>query len=363
MRVINKLNLTKFVRTLKNTKLMKTKLLITALLFAGVNVNTQITINSSNFFSAGDVIIEATSSVNMPNAAPGTNVTWNYAALDSSWGMDTLNYVVPSTTPFGSSFPTSNVAYFDLCDSFTDFYKKSTSFLELVGIYNGEGNPIKLSNSMVFFKFPFTYNTTFSDQYSFSYTESGASASSTADSVRYTFTGEKRWTVDSWGSLILPTGTFNALRLKDTLFETELEEELNSGTWTIVNTNIDTIYQNIFVSNNANIKDVLLTQDLDNTGAVIGDNWSIIIPFVAGINENSINIDLSIFPNPTINTLNIKSKTTFNKYIITDVLGKIVKQEEGSNIIKVNVENIDKGQYFITLYSNEGVITKTFSKK
>ncbi len=90
-------------------------------------------------------------------------------------------------------------------------------------------------------------------------------------------------------------------------------------------------------------------------------------------NNTDEEVDFSIYPNPATNEINIEVSTDCNEIIITNIAGQIVAEStreltvmsnlsttESSDIssinpskIKINIENLEKGNYFITLKSNQ----------
>ena len=69
----------------------------------------------------------------------------------------------------------------------------------------------------------------------------------------------------------------------------------------------------------------------------------------------------TIYPNPTQTTLNISSKTTIDKIIVTDLTGKKVL-DQNQNTTQVNVQNLAKGIYILEVYMGEDKETRKFIK-
>ena len=72
--------------------------------------------------------------------------------------------------------------------------------------------------------------------------------------------------------------------------------------------------------------------------------------------EKSINI----YPNPATEIINIESKKIINKIKITDQLGKIILEK--NQLKTLNISNLNKGTYIITLYIENKEIIKSFTK-
>ena len=84
-----------------------------------------------------------------------------------------------------------------------------------------------------------------------------------------------------------------------------------------------------------------------------------------GIEENIVP-EISIFPNPTNDILNITSSETISVIEIVNVMGQIVLQMDvNSDNAVCNVSNLSNGMYFIRIYGNENgnIYTKKLTKE
>ncbi len=80
---------------------------------------------------------------------------------------------------------------------------------------------------------------------------------------------------------------------------------------------------------------------------------------VVGLNDVMTNVDVNIYPNPANKFINVSSLSIIDRVQITNVLGQVVMVKEiGANGANINIENLKSGNYFVTIYSNEGVATK-----
>ncbi len=88
----------------------------------------------------------------------------------------------------------------------------------------------------------------------------------------------------------------------------------------------------------------------------------IALNYTVGINE-PLNENVSIYPNPANNVLNVTANG-YNKMEIINFLGQVVINENISNTnFEVNVSNLNSGVYFVRLQGENGTITKKFVKK
>jgi hypothetical protein len=80
---------------------------------------------------------------------------------------------------------------------------------------------------------------------------------------------------------------------------------------------------------------------------------------VVGLNDVMTNVDVNLYPNPANKFINVSSLSIIDRVQITNVLGQVVMTKEvGANGANINIENLKSGNYFVTIYSNEGVATK-----
>lgn len=85
-----------------------------------------------------------------------------------------------------------------------------------------------------------------------------------------------------------------------------------------------------------------------------------------GVNENSLQANVLVYPNPVRNTLSIAVPTdiVIQSYEICDNSGRVVKSLQSLNpVLEINVADLSTGNYFLKLQSDNGVATKKFIKE
>ena len=85
------------------------------------------------------------------------------------------------------------------------------------------------------------------------------------------------------------------------------------------------------------------------------------ISTTVGINETSINLELSVYPNPTTDylTLKVEDNTELN-YQLYDNQGKIIENKKvTANSTTISMEALPKSIYFLNITDNKQVV-KTF---
>jgi hypothetical protein len=85
------------------------------------------------------------------------------------------------------------------------------------------------------------------------------------------------------------------------------------------------------------------------------------ISTTAGIKETTINLELSVYPNPTTDylTLKVEDYTELN-YQLCDLQGKVIQNKKvSSTSMSINIEHLPKAIYFLNVTKSNQTI-KTF---
>lgn len=103
----------------------------------------------------------------------------------------------------------------------------------------------------------------------------------------------------------------------------------------------------------------------DNSGLITGSGGKIIKFTNLILNtENQINNQLTLYPNPTLNTLNIRNQFPIDEIQIFDMSGKsVLTQKNLGQEAQINVRHLQKGVYIIKINSRGEIKTHKFSKK
>jgi hypothetical protein len=214
---------------------MKKILTLPALLIAAF-APAQITITKSDMPDTGDNIVVSMTG-NFSNANPATtgpNHTWNFSFLSpDSQKVD--SFVAVTSTPFAYQFYFNNIVMYpnhkasyaspvftpNFIPQFTvedvyDFYKELTTEYSYVGFgakINSVPASVKYDSIDVIYNFPVDYGNSDSCWSKFGFSV-----------PNYGYYGQERHrvnTVDGWGTLITPYGSFQALRVKSVIEATD----------------------------------------------------------------------------------------------------------------------------------------------
>ena len=80
---------------------------------------------------------------------------------------------------------------------------------------------------------------------------------------------------------------------------------------------------------------------------------------VVGLNDVMTSVEANLYPNPANSHINVSSLSIIDRVQITNVLGQVVMTKEiGANGANINIESLEAGNYFVTIYTKQGVATK-----
>lgn len=92
--------------------------------------------------------------------------------------------------------------------------------------------------------------------------------------------------------------------------------------------------------------------------------WSFVNAPNAIIENKKFEFNFLIYPNPTKDNLTIKCETIITNIIVTDILGRTIKEIYTLNKseITINTNDFESGIYFVTLKTNQGSVTQKIVK-
>ena len=346
---------------------------ISSYIFAQISVTT-----ADMPTSASKIRLSTATTIGSINyTATGANHTWDFSALNAtSQTIDTFVAVTATSIYYYPSFvltanqaekqPNVNLGIMTLSNEY-NFYKNATASYAMIG-YGAQFSvipipiPLKYDNPDVIYKFPLNFNNV----------DSSASNGSVSLATLGYF-GEKKKrknTVDGWGTLTTPYGTFQVLRVKSVI---NVTDSLHLDTIMTFPINISrTITEYKWIAKNIGYPLVTITET--STGGLPATKTYEYIDSVrqfTGIEpiNASKNIELSLYPNPS------KEQTTISynlntaadvELLVYDITGKLVKtlfkekQLKGSHQATFNTtsEGIYTGIYFVKLTVDNNSIVK-----
>lgn len=345
------------------------KLLLFTFVAIGLGATAQITVESTDFANAGDTVrVSYNSTINLSEVeVSGANVTWDFSALVQD-SQTVLNYVSVGDSPLPYQFAFNNGFLYpnhesNLAQSMPD--QDMMGFLTLTEVYNYYDNatgmyrhtgmganvsgaplPVRHDTIDVVYDFPLNFNDTYSSRL---YWEAEI------PSLGY-YSQYKRIEneVDAYGTVILPNRSYEVLRLKKTIQETDsvYSSQFSFGSQFDLPESIE--YHFIAKNEKTPVLKVITVGGVVREATYIDDY----IP-TASI-DNVESFELRLYPNPTNDLLHI-SGINVNEVIVLDVFGKVVLKSKSSVI---DFKSLSQGAYFVRLRDGSGkVYTKKVIKK
>ncbi|HPZ61911.1 MAG TPA: T9SS type A sorting domain-containing protein, partial [Bacteroidales bacterium] len=161
--------------------------------------------------------------------------------------------------------------------------------------------------------------------------------------------------VVGWGTLKLPNGNFQVLKVdvsrKDTM---TINAKLFGTVWTPIMG--DTSQSNSIEFVMKNLLYPLSTVELDPNQQPTDVYWVYVDPSL-NINDNVCS-NIKYFPNPIIDNIIFESNEPINKIVILSLDGKKVIEKDFNyeKNISLNLSNLQSGTYLFTLYNDKSII-------
>jgi hypothetical protein len=326
-------------------------------------LKAQITITSADMPAIGDKIVMATDSTPTVTAGGnGANQTWAMSALKTQ-KVDNMVGMTPAATNYSKYFGPATVAY------------SHTSSLENFSFYNITATAMDYSGTVltrnsvteenVFapqdqeLPLPATYNAKWSVIYR-AYDKIVANGFPGYDSSMATVYGIPHDTIDAWGTITTPLGTYNCIRQRDVsiIYDSIYYHSTSSNTWVSL-FNIGTpakFYAYIWYANTLHQPIVELITD--STGKTVSSaTW--LKSQVTGIEEINSNSTTILFPNPVTTRLTMQVTSPDTRFVkIFDITGReLITATTDNNMAFINTSAFPAGMYLYVTTDKIGNVT------
>lgn len=285
-------------------------------------------------------------SQNISVGSAGANKVWDFNNL-SPLLYDSAMLTDPSFVP---EAPTSaNLAIVWSNEEDNEFWLVNDSGLQAV-VLNPVTSDEVLSSRM---PFPITYGMAGSDTVDFSITgtpdELGIPLP--VDSVRITAYIRNEMEFDAWGSLTIPSGTFDALRMKNVSYTDVLVEVQVFGSWSELGSEIDTAYEYTWFGKDKKYQ--LAYAEADKNGRMSFFEYQVNAVFPNSVKELLDDNSVKLYPNPANENISVSiegvSAFTYN---IVDIAGRtVLRGTISGNAAEINTSTLKNGLYTINLYT------------
>lgn len=297
---------------------------------------------------------EDVSGTSITAGAAGANITWDFSAYTGTNSVAYISKACPGESNC-FRFPGANrIASITSADTH-DFSVMTDLDATMLGSYSGPSLgdvTVTYVNPLIEYKFPITYQQQFNDTYEFN--SVSAAIGNTNE------TGQVSVTVDGYGTVITPRGTYsNVLRIKRMRTATQF---ISGSPTPITATYTNESYQWVSQTDGMVFSFAINTFVLNGTTNVSKSVSYLDSAVLSTANPESKKEEISVYPNPSADFITIASKEALKKVTISSPEGKIVLTAENSE--KIDVSKLSKGVYILQGELKNGtVISKKIIKK
>ena len=322
--------------------------------------HAQITLTQSDMPQIGSVYI--TISDTAPTVSPGSagpNQTWDLRAIKNATA-ETTFCVTPSSTPYSADFPSSNLAVYFRAGGDTTFEYSNSSSSSLLTLGNIVAEPagtylVTISPGITTIPLPATYLTHWIDSTTNVATDNVGSIM--VKQISHLAISD---TVDGWGTVITPAGSFSALREKQ--IQTIVSDSLfsysaTSKTWTLISATAGGITGESFLWGAASKGQPVASLDLDSLGGVTR----------AARYLGSPNAGISQPIRTSAAQINWISRTNYvtiatphgSEITVLNMQGRIIRNIAASgDKTTVNISSFHSGTYFFKVNAETKMVVK-----
>ncbi|MDR2235795.1 MAG: T9SS type A sorting domain-containing protein [Chryseobacterium sp.] len=279
-------------------------------------------------FRSGDV-----TGTSISAGPAGANMTWNFSAYSGANVVTTNTNACPGQANC-FRFPDANRITKPTEAEVYDFSSMTDTQAVMLGSYfgpaMGEGTST-YTDPLIEYQFPITYQQQFDDTYQFNVV---SAATNTSES------GQVSFVADGYGTVITPVGTYsNVMRVKRMRTATQTIPGFPSATYT--NESYQWISQNEGV-----VLSYAINTSTFNGNTNVSKGLSYLVPGSLSTSEvKNGKTDISIYPNPSADTVTFQSKEDLKKMTVSSLDGKTVMTSENSRTI--DISGLPKGVYIL----------------
>jgi len=359
--------------------------LFSLLLFVPVLTFAQITVDVNDFADGGDTVrLSIATDPGIDYSTTGANMTWDFSALIAE-SQELKDFKDLSAAPFlisltygsnaSADYQATNYAEatdipLDMAGQFlpitinevNQFSKHSADSITLIGLgINVEGNDIPVTSDTIETKylFPLDFGSSYSSR---GYTKLDMNPIFNLIWIQYR---QRSSTVDGWGTVITPYGSFDCIRVKHEISEIDSVFIDLTGTPMWIELPVPPSVEYEWIAKNELLPVMSIrTNSAGGNETVTQIKYrDIYLGLDAGINENSLNLKLG--PNPVQNELFISGLNGSTPYQVVTIQGKVIQsgavqnQNSGTGINKIDLSELNTGIYLIHI--GEG--TKLFTQR
>jgi hypothetical protein len=331
-------------------------LLMALALIAGLSAqpvitNADMAPAGTTFFMALDTLADGS----IDPGATGGNKLWDFTALDADEQYQ-HEFMLPQWTPYSEEFPFASMAiYLGDIDAYAYFNRNNDQFalIGLVGEYEDYGlMTAEVEPKEIYLDFPVQYGD--SREETFFVDIRIENDSPPGDSLRLKETTNKTTNVDGWGSLSIPLGSFDVLRIYEQRLIVDSIWVKMFGTWVFLEANQKTVTRYLWVSDDDEIGYTLATMYYDPESQTV-DKVEFINGMPVGMPAREAK-NGNVWPNPFSRQLAIDFPSDDGgEATISDMQGRVVARfVSNSQRLRVDMGYLPGGMYIYSLTDVDG---------
>ena len=349
----------------------KIYILFAALSIVCMHLSAQISITSDELLGVGDIVVQAFDEDPDPSILPGDageDIIWDFSALQED-NTDTFRFMSPTSTPYWGNFPTANLALFTGTDSSYAYFNKNTQNLKMVGVAT-EVEELGLVSSTIepnelFLVFPYEYG--FQDNEVFDYYFESSVTTPGVDSMKVRRNTVKDSHVDAWGSMTVPMGTYDVLRVHETRdYIDSIWAKVPFFGWQLFAVEEDTEERYLWWSDDPEVGYVLINLNIDPESGEVMSSEFMAEPHLVGMPEQKSTAHISVYPNPVQDNVIISNTgDTEMRYAVYDLNGKKLMAGISNPVEKtiLDLEGLESGIYFLRMKEGDEFYTTKLVKR
>ena len=279
----------------------------------------------------------------------GAGVSWDFGTLTNE-DLLMVEVVDPTTTPYSGDFPGADMAFSTGGVAFS-YNQADNSGMYLLGFGADTGEVVILNvftDIETMITYPFTYNSSFTDDYNGGFTSMG---------VEIRQSGNVTTTGDAYGTITLPTGTFNnVLRTKTERLQVD---SMFLGTKFLQATVTNDILYNWYTSSGTTPLFSLQTNESGTPiSAYYGDE-------ATGLDNDLSITNMQVYPNPATDNIMVSFYNNSDAEVnisLVNQLGQSVLSlnnlhaESGMNQEQVDLSGIPAGIYYVQISNQKRIM-------
>ena len=241
------------------------------------------------------------------------------------------------------------------------FMTKDATKLSMVGFagdFFGTGDrQLYMNPDDDLIRFPANYNDSYTDTSIQMFSFPGSDLGIPVDSIVNKRETIKDVTIDGWGELTTPMGTFPVLRLNQVTRAWDSTWAYSFGFPQLADNSTDTSYSVAFWSNDPATGFPLAELSHDGMGTIYSVEWLNSSPTMdVGVLENS---NIIVYPNPAVNEIQVSIEDgAVATLVVYDLNGRQVLTSGVTNSTSVDVSELNSGSYIYSLIEEENEISK-----